>query len=115
MFTMTSTAAKEILAAAERGGSTGVPLRVAARQEADGSIGYGMGFDEQREDDNLLQLEGLQVLIGSRSDPLLQDTLLDFVELAPGEFEFIFARADSQPPEAPARACGSGGCGGCSQ
>ena len=51
MFNVTTCAAEEILAAARRSGATGLALRVAARQVADGSIEYGMGFDEARESD----------------------------------------------------------------
>lgn len=118
MFTMTRAAAQQILSAAERSNAAGMALRVAARQEADGSTGYGMGFDEQREHDSPLQFEGLTVVIAPRSEPLLQDTVLDFVERAPGEFEFIFIPASGEPaPEEPStppsRACGKGGCSGC--
>jgi iron-sulfur cluster assembly protein len=113
MFTMTRAAAQQILAASERSDAASMALRVAARQEAGGSIGYGMGFDEPREHDSPLQFEGLTVLIAPHSEPLLQDTVLDFVELAPGDFNFIFTSATETPPEPPARACGSGGCSGC--
>ncbi len=113
MFTMTPGAAQQILAAAERSDAAGMALRVAARQQADGSLDYGMGFDEQREDDSPLQFEGLTVLIGPPSQPLLQDTVLDFVEMEPGEFSFVFAAAGSLAPEAPASSCGSGGCSKC--
>ncbi len=113
MFSMTRNATEQILAAAERSNAAGMALRVAARQEADGSIGYGMGFDEQREEDVPLEFGGLMVLIAPPSQPLLQDTVLDFVELEPGEFNFVFAEAESAPPEAPARSCGSGGCNKC--
>jgi hypothetical protein len=51
MFNVTAAAAQEILAAATRSDAQGMALRVAARQVADGSIEYGMGFDEAREDD----------------------------------------------------------------
>ncbi len=113
MFSMTRSAAQQILDAAERSDAAGMALRVAARQVADGSIDYGMGFDEQREEDNPLQFEGLTVLIGPPSQPLLQDTVLDFVELAPGEFGFVFAAGRSQLPQAPAHGCGGGGCSKC--
>ena len=113
MFSMTRNATEQILAAAERSNAAGMALRVAARQEADGSIGYGMGFDEQREEDVPLEFGGLMVLIAPPSQPLLQDTVLDFVELEPGEFNFVFAEAEPAAPEAPAPGCGSGGCSKC--
>lgn len=113
MFSMTRSAAAEILAAAERSNAAGMPLRVAARQQGDGSIGYGMGFDDHREQDSALEFAGLQVLIAPPSLPLLQDTVLDYVELAPGRFDFVFAEAEAPQPDAPAMGCGSGGCGRC--
>ena len=124
-FTMTPTAVGEILASAERSQAAGMALRVAARQAADGSIDFGMGFDEQREDDEAAQFDALKVLIGSRSLPLLEGAVLDFVETAPGEHDFVFSPA-TEPVVAgsgseqvkPRGACsssgGSGGCGSCS-
>ncbi len=111
MFKVTSAAAQEILAAAARSDALGMALRVAARQVADGSIEYGMGFDEAREDDEPAQFGALTVLVGSPSKPLLEGAELDFVEIEPGRFDFIFA-----PPKtkaAPGGTCGSGGCAGC--
>jgi Fe-S cluster assembly iron-binding protein IscA len=74
-----------------RSNAQGLALRVAARQVADGSIEYGMGFDDTREDDEPAQFGELTVLVGSPSKPLLQGTVLDYVEIEPGRFEFIFA------------------------
>jgi len=120
-FTVTTAASREILAAAERSDAAGLALRVAARQIADGSLEYGMGFDEQREDDVPAEFGGLTVLLGSPSRPLLADTVLDYVELAPGRFDFVFV--PTAGPVAPGSsadaafqsrgACGSGGCGSC--
>jgi iron-sulfur cluster assembly protein len=116
MFSMTPTAAREILAAAQRSDAAGMALRVAARRAEDGSVEYGMGFDEQRVDDALLDCDGLTVLVGSPSRDLLDATLLDLVETAPGHFDFVFLPAAEAGPPAPAAAaggCGSGGCGRC--
>ena len=88
MFTLTAAAAARIRQAAVEGGMADLALRVAARQEADGSITYGMGFDEPGEGEQpSLQAEGVTVLIAGSSQPLLQDTLLDFVELEPGRVQ----------------------------
>lgn len=113
MFSMTMSAATEILAAAARSDAAGMALRVAARQIADGSLEYGLGFDDEREDDQKLNVGALTVLVGSPSVPLLADTVLDYVEVAPSQFDFVFM----PPPSGPAvgGGCGSGGCstGGC--
>jgi iron-sulfur cluster assembly protein len=120
MFSVTPSAANEILAAASRSDAAGMALRIAARQVADGSIEYGMGFDEPRDDDEPAAFDGLTVLVGSPSRPLLEGTVLDYVEIAPGRFDFVFippvetvsAAGDSSAPKAQG-ACGSGGCGSC--
>lgn len=117
MFQVTPSAAREILAAAARSDAAGLALRVAARQVADGSIEYGMGFDEEREDDTPASFGGLTVLVGSPSLPLLDGTVLDYVEIEPGRFDFVFIPApEDVVPGAPAaaKACGNGGCSGCS-
>jgi iron-sulfur cluster assembly protein len=120
MFKVTTAAASELLAAAVRSDAAGQALRVAARQTADGSIEYAMGFDEEREGDEPAAFDGLTVLVGSPSQPLLAGTLLDYVEIEPGRFDFVFipsaeeAGADVGSGAPTARgACGSGGCAGC--
>lgn len=116
MFNVTTAAAQELRAAAVRSSAAGMALRIAARQTADGSIEFGMGFDEEREDDVPAQFDELTVLIGAPSQPLLDDTVLDFVEVEPGQFDFVFmpsAAADTAP--ASGGSCGSGGCGSCSR
>ncbi len=80
MFSVTSTASQEILAAASRSDAADMALRVAARQGPDGSVEYGMGFDEPREGDLPLQVQGVNLVIAPPSQPLLQDIVLDFVE-----------------------------------
>lgn len=125
MFTVTPTASREILAAAERSDAAGMALRVAARQVADGSIEYGMGFDDVRVDDAPIDFGGVKVLIGLPSQMLLDDIVLDYVEVAPGEHDFVFLQPTAAASagcgtgaaeQAPASrgGCGSGGCGSCS-
>ena len=120
MLSLTPAAAQEILAAAARSDAAGLALRVAARQIADGSIEYGMGFDDPRDDDEPAEFGGLKVVVGSPSRPLLEDTVLDFVEIEPGRHDFIFipppepVSAGCAPPAPKASGgCGNGGNGGC--
>jgi len=118
-FTVTPAASQEILAAAERSSAAGMALRVAARQIADGSLEYGMGFDEQREDDEPAEFGDLTVLLGAPSKSLLAGTVLDYVEVAPGRHDFIFIPPDAETvagddaAATPQGGCGSGGCGQC--
>ncbi len=116
MFLITTSAAKQIQQAASASDATQMALRVAAKIDADGSLQYGMGFDDPTEEDLKLNLEGVAVILGEESQQLLSGTVLDFVELSPGEFNFIFmpTRHPACGGEA-ARAvdCGSTGCAGC--
>jgi iron-sulfur cluster assembly protein len=116
MFTLTSAAAQQILQAAQDSGAQNLALRVAARLETDGSIDYGMGFDDAGEQDMRLQIEDVSVVIAEQHRELLEDTVLDFVELEPGQFNFIFVSQRQEAQDAPGgcapQGCGSGGCGG---
>ena len=119
MFSITSAAAQQIKQAADASGASEMALRIAAKVDTDGSLQYGMGFDEPKDEDMKLDLKGVAVVIGGESQQLLFDTQLDYVELTPGEFNFIFSEASAGGCDtggASAGGCGSGGCssGGCS-
>jgi len=114
MFQVTAAAAEQIKIAAEAQDEEPL-LRVAAKVEDDGELVYGMGFDEERENDVIIDCQGISILISPRSQELLDEATLDFVELRPGEFQFVFlnpkdggcsSRPDSQGSCGP---CG-GGC-----
>jgi len=90
MFKLTPHAAEQVKNAAEQGGTAGMALRLAAQQRPDGSIDYRMGFDEVSEDDILFNTDGVQIVMAPEYVPLLDSTTLDFVELEPGEPQFIF-------------------------
>lgn len=118
MFKVTTEAVAQIQSAATQAGAEGMALRIAAKRDFDGSIQYGMGFDEVTDDDVLIEAEGLTVLVASQSQPLLGGAVLDFVEISPGNFQFIFIN----PNDTAGSSCGStdsggsgggGGCGGC--
>jgi iron-sulfur cluster assembly protein len=114
MFHLTPTAAEQILRAANAQQDDKQPplcLRVAAKIE-DGEIVYGMGFDDERDNDAVFEVEGVTLLIAPRSQELLTGTTLDFVELKPGEFQFIFLNPN-EPSACASRQGNSGGCGGC--
>ena len=121
MFSITPAAASELLAAATRSDAVGMALRIAARPLEDGSIEFGMGFDEERENDESAEYNGLTVLLGVRSRPYLAGTMLDYGEVEPGRFDFVFlatedaAAEDDLAAEAPPAggSCGSGGCSRC--
>lgn len=87
-------------------------LRVAAKIDDDGEISYGMGFDDERENDLVIDCEGIQLLISPRSQELLDEATLDFVELRPGEFQFIFINPKDSACTGRERTGGCGSCGG---
>jgi iron-sulfur cluster assembly protein len=116
MFQLTTVAAEQILRAAssQQDDAQEMPcLRVAAKIE-EGEIVYGMGFDDERENDAVIESAGVTLLIAPPSQPLLAGTTLDFVELRPGEFQFIFINPN-EPTTAAGGACASrsSGCGSC--
>lgn len=117
MLSLTSSAAQQIRSAASGAGSAEWALRVAAKRESDGTITFGMGFDEPREGDMPLQVQGVNVVIAPPSQPMLEGIVLDFVELEPGQFNFIFTPEAEigEAAEKPAKGCGNGGCNGCSK
>ena len=90
MFKVTPQAAEQVKTAAEQGGTGGMALRLAAQQRPDGSIDYRMGFDEGTEDDIRFNSEGVQIVMAPEYVPLLDAATLDFVEIEPGESQFIF-------------------------
>lgn len=120
MITVTPDAARQILIAAEQGGMQNLSLRLAARRQHDGSIEYGMGFDECAEDDLVFTCEGIEVIIHPTHEYLLTGATLDYVELEPGDFRFIFLNPNDPhfvPPGTHQGGCDSGsssGCSGCS-
>lgn len=112
MITVTAEAAKQIRLAAEQGGMEGLVLRLAARPTEAGGLEYGMGFDEVRDDDLTVTSEGVEVVFEPQYGPLLTGSVIDFVEIEPGQFHFIFMNPND-PNYRPADGCGCGSGGGC--
>ena len=108
MLTLTPAAATRIIDSAQQSDAVGMALRVAAKMEEDGQIAFGIGFDDQREHDLSYECEGLTVLIAPPSRELLEGMLLDFVEVEPGERQFVFMQT-----QAPGGSCPPSSCGGC--
>lgn len=101
MFKLTTAAAEQVLTAAKESGTEGMSLRLAAQRNPDGAIDYRMGFDEITEDDIRMNCEGVDVIMAPEQVPLLDKAVMDFVEIEPGKFHFIFLNpedANYQPP-----------------
>jgi iron-sulfur cluster assembly protein len=60
-----------------------------------------MGFDEIARDDVLVNAGGVDVVLRNGDKELLNGMTLDYVELEPGDFQFIFLNPNDpsfQPP-----------------
>ncbi len=96
MITVTPRAAEEILKSAD-----GAGLRLAARLDDKGVIEYGMGFDDTAEGDTKVAANGVTLLISPGSIELLTGATLDYVEINPGEWRFIFVNPNDPSHKAP--------------
>jgi iron-sulfur cluster assembly protein len=112
MFQLTPAAAAQVVQAAQQqpDQAANPMLRIAAKLD-NGEIVYGMGFDEERENDLVIPADGVTVLIAPPSQPLLDETVLDFLELHPGEFQFIFINPKDGPLDTAPQGGGCAGCG----
>lgn len=90
MITITEQAVEQIRKAAEQTGAASLFLRLAAKVEDGGKFEYGMGFDERKDDDTLWEAGGVSILVSPSCKELLEGATLDYVELNPGDFRFIF-------------------------
>ncbi|MDH3560596.1 MAG: iron-sulfur cluster assembly accessory protein [Gammaproteobacteria bacterium] len=102
MITITPAAAEQIRVSAKQGQMDDLAMRIAATQNPDGSIRYGMGFDDNQMDgDILIKSEGIDVVVSASSMLLVQGMTLDFVELEPGSYQFIFLNPNDPNFNAP--------------
>jgi iron-sulfur cluster assembly protein len=91
MFKVTQRAATQILTATQQNNLTGLALRLAPQRNPDGSIEYNkMGFDQINGGDIHLICEGIDIIFEPRYQELLNGAIMDFVEIEPGCFSFIF-------------------------
>lgn len=104
MITVTPQAAEQIAKSAQQAGAGGVCLRLAARLDDKGVLEYGMGFDDKADGDTQVAASGITLLISPGSVELLTGATLDYVEINPGEWRFIFINPNdpSHKPPKPA-------------
>jgi len=102
MIILTPEAAKQINQSAKQSDSEGMCLRIAAKVSPDESIDYGMGFDNAKEEDIRVNSEGVDIVIAPSSAELINGARVDYVELEPGNFNFIFQNPNDpkyKPPK----------------
>jgi iron-sulfur cluster assembly protein len=122
MITLTPSAIEQVHLSAKQNNVSEAVLRLAAKQNEDGSLEYGMGFDAAKDDDMAFKFKDITVVFSGEFGPLLNGATIDYVELEPGQHHFIFMNpndANYTPPGTDSSAssgggCSSGGCGGCS-
>ena len=102
MFKVTKAAASQIRDSAHNGDTEELALRVAATRKSDGAIEYQMGFDDVGVEDVLLNSRGVDVVFATAQKELLNGTVLDYVEIEPGQFRFIFMNPNDPHYQAPA-------------
>jgi len=79
-----------------------MPLRVAAAKMDDGSIQYGMGFDDNKADsDIVIDCDGLEILIADNCIELLSGATIDYVALEDENMHFIFINPNDPNHKAP--------------
>jgi iron-sulfur cluster assembly protein len=105
MITVTPAAAEQIRLSARQGRMDDLPMRIAATRNPDGSIHYGMGFDDnQLEGDIHITSEGIDLVVSGSSMLLLSGMTLDYVEIEPDSFQFIFLNPNDPNFAPPAEA-----------
>ena len=90
---VTKAAADQIRKSALESKLDDTPLRIAATRNADNSIHYGLGFDDigsGKEKDHRFESNGVEIVVAESSLKLLRGTTIDFVEMAPKQFHFVF-------------------------
>lgn len=103
MIKLTPAAAKQIKHSAKESNLDGLPLRMACTQMPDKSFHYGMGFDDVKEDDITHTSEGVDVIVSITANEFMNGTTVDYVELEPGNPQFIFMNPNDPSYVPPAK------------
>lgn len=91
MIKITAEAAAQVKVSARQGQAEGLPLRVAALVQEDGSFHYALGFDDAAKDEDVRFSEnGVDFVVAPSSAGTVKGMTIDFVELEPGKPQFIF-------------------------
>ena len=91
MIHLTTAALEQIRQSASQGGFASTPLRIAIKEQEDGSFHYAMGFDEQRlPGDSFFNFDGVDLVVAAVSKDLAEGMTIDYVEIETGKPEFIF-------------------------
>ena len=101
MVTLTPLAASEAKRILEKQSNPALGLRLGVKGGGCSGFSYAMGFDLQKEGDNVFETEGLKVYVDSKSSLYLKNTVVDFQDGLEGRgFKFINPNAE--------KSCGCG-------
>lgn len=101
MVTLTPLAASEVKRILEKQSNPAMGLRLGVKGGGCSGLSYSMGFDVQKEGDNMFEVEGLKVFVDPKSYLYLKNTVVDFHDGLEGRgFKFINPNAD--------KSCGCG-------
>ncbi len=102
MIKLTEDAANQILAQIKASGDETDPLRIAITQHAKHKgFQYLMGFDQQKDNDSLYDIRGIQVIVNNDLLDILNGTEVDYVEIEGEESQFIFKNPNDPTYKAP--------------
>jgi iron-sulfur cluster assembly protein len=90
ILTFSPSAIAQIKKNIQEGGHGNMALRIAAQMTVDETVQYGIGFDETKDDDVLVEGDGFKAVISPACVELLHGAHIDFVELEPGQHHFVF-------------------------
>jgi iron-sulfur cluster assembly protein len=86
MLTLTDNAIRKVKALlAEDAALAGKALRMFVQQGGCAGWEYGFGFDDKKENDQVLPVDGFEVVVDPQSAPLLAGSIVDYVETLEGE------------------------------
>jgi iron-sulfur cluster assembly protein len=101
MVTLTPLAVSEVKRILEKQPNSALGLRLGVKGGGCSGLSYAMGFDTQREGDNVFEVEGLKVIVDPKSYLYLDNTVVDFHDALEGRgFKFINPNAE--------KSCGCG-------
>ena len=94
MITITQSAIEEAKRLFNKQGNPKMGLRVGVQGGGCSGLSYKLGFDQERQGDNIQDFGGIKVLVDPKSDLYLEGTTLDFVDGLEGRgFKFLNPQA----------------------
>ena len=110
VITVTEKAAEELKKLAEQHGIKDIVLRIQAIPGGCSGISYSMGFDEVRENDTVIEQNGIKIVVDQNSVPFINGAEIDYVVTPFGE-GFKINNPNAMNFGGGCSSCGTGSCG----